>query len=431
MSKAYNNTNTSEFVNISQNLELENGQPLEPSVANRGVIDTHTGAMMADNCIIVDWLTFASKSWGFDEMVSLLGLTSRTWQKGKASRLHYEHVLQFGHIYIHYTSCDSKKYNPGACCEMSGQGCREFETYSDIDFTRLFQFLYAETYNTVGLYQDITISRLDLAFDDHTGVFDLPSLALMAQEVYFVSPARLSSFEVVRSYKQLDKDKCGLSVMFGSRESPVYVRIYDKRIERQAFDLDHWVRCELQLRKDAASGFIKTFCAEIGASFPLGRFFTSILANYVVFKCPSTQDSNKSRWAVAPFWSRILGDIERVSVFTPKNVEYNLERMERYAFDQNHNHTKSLIEMVGAADYLLALKDSADEIPQKYKTVAAALENGDEILKRLSDLDSESSLHYLRRCRDDINRTLIEMEYEQEQRKKEAASPTGSASIAS
>ena len=376
-----------------------------------------TTSAVSDNCILVDWLTFSGKSYGFNEMVALLGLTRVEWIEGKASRLHYQYVKQFGGISIHYTLQYSGKYNPGACCEMSGQGCRSFETYSDIDFVRLFQFLYSERFSkycvrdpvTGQLVEsdkcDITISRLDLAFDDHTGIIQIGTWAEFARRLWFTS--RCSAMQITESFEKLAPEFCGLSICHGSRSSNVYIRIYDKRIERHAFDLDHWVRFEVQLRADAAQGFVENFCSAIGEQFRLGEYFCGIVSHYLEYKCPGT-DSNKSRWVPAPFWCRFLGDVQELSCFTPKQVDYNLDRMERYAFQQNHNHTKSLLEMVGLADYLLTLHSFPNDLPTKYKGVAAALANGDEILKRLNEVEPDQQ--YLKRCRDSIDQKLKDWE---------------------
>lgn len=407
------------FVDFSQKNQVESPASSIPPSANRGVMDTSGGlpSAVSDNCILIDWLTFSSKSYDFDSMVSLLGLTHVKWSRGKGSRLHYENVMQFSGISIHYTSCDSTKFNRGACCEMSGQGCRAFETYSDIDFVRLFQFLYSERYNKPWIYNpatkelgydnvlDISITRLDLAFDDHTGVIQLDVWAEFARRLCFTS--RCSALQITESFEKLDPAFCGLSICHGSRSSNVFIRIYDKRIERHAFDLDHWVRFEIQLRADAANGFVENFCSEIGSEFRLGEFFTGIVKHYLEYKCPC-DDLNKSRWCPAPFWRRFLGDVSELSTITKKTLDYNLDRMQRYAFQQNHNHTKSLIEMVGAADYLLQLNQFSDTIPEKYKGVAAALDHGDEILKYLSMHESDSE--YLRRCRDSIDSKISDLQ---------------------
>lgn len=367
--------------------------------------------MIDDNCILVDWLTFASKSMGFDEMVCLIGLTGVNWQDGKGSRLHYQHTKTCGKITIHYTDSTCAKYCQGSCVEMSGSGCRFFESCSDIDFGQLFQFLYSESFNDVSGKPDITVSRLDFAYDDHTGVLDIDLIAEFARRFLFRSPKQ--KLEIFESYEKKDPQYKCITVTHGARSSDIYIRIYDKRVERQAFDLDHWIRFELQLRKDAACGFIRQFGRELlaGERFPIGKFFSGIVANSLTYICPYDGE-NISRAPVAPWWSRFLGDAEKISCIARKDMEYNLESMERYAIQQNHNHTKTLIEMVGMGEYLLSLHDKCDPIPTKYKTVAAALQNGDAILAKLETLDIETGEKYLTRCRDSIDQTLARMEEE-------------------
>lgn len=364
-----------------------------------------------ENCILVDWLTFTSKEDTYKSIVDFLGLSGCSWVSGKGSRLHYAQTYTFGGITVHFTpdNMNNKKWNQGVCVEMSGQGCRDFETFSDVGFTYLFQYVCSLSLLELG-----SVTRLDLAFDDFKGVLPLDVMEEYAKNFWFTS--RLSQFSVEMSSKVLEPDHLGVNIYHGSRGSNVSFRFYDKRVERARFDLDHWVRAEIQLRHGAAFGFLRNFynsnvsdSDSVSCPDNLGELFSSIVRQYLDYKEPSEQDINKSRWASAQWWTNFLGVVEPISLFSRRDREYNKSRMERYAYVQNHNHTKSLIEMDGLGHYLTELHQHRDPIPDKYKAVATAAENSDEILWRLDELPTESTEDYLLRCRSSIDSELARL----------------------
>ena len=216
-----------------------------------------------ENCILVDWLTFSSQVETKDSVIALLGLSECNWVVGKASSLHYAHVLQVQGISIHYTEFwdthfengfgdleKKKSFNSGVCVEMSGGGCRFFESYSDKDFNFIFRFLAKATKK--GNYN---VTRLDLAYDDFSGYIDINVMRDLTEKDYYTCV--MPSVSITKSREKKDSDLWGLNIQHGKRESKVSFRIYDKRIERKQYEIEHWIRFEMQLRKEAALGFIQ------------------------------------------------------------------------------------------------------------------------------------------------------------------------------
>lgn len=367
-----------------------------------------------DNCILVDWLTFSSLVETKDSVIALLGLSHCHWTAGKASSLHYAHVVKVEGITVHYTESSdiliengfgdlekSKKYNPGICVEMSGGGCRFFESYSDKDFNLIFRVLAYGAKK--GNYN---VTRLDLAYDDFSGFIDINVMRDLTEKDYYTCV--MPSVSITKSREKKDSDLWGLNIQHGKRESKVSFRIYDKRIERKQYDLEHWIRFEMQLRKEAALGFIQKLFLDENTP-DIGLHFVGVIRRYLEYKCPGN-DSNIARWKPAPWWLRFVGDVEKFSCIARKDLEYNKQRMDRYAYKQNHNHTLAEIEMDGLGAYLLSVHGYQDSIPDKYKVVASAAANSDEILRRLGEVKEESGLDYLRRCRVSLDSTISGIE---------------------
>lgn len=84
-------------------------------------------------------------------------------------RYKYGKRLSFGNIDIYYDSIN--KEQDYIMLEMSGQGCREFETFS---FLNLDDLVAMCQHNS----KDYHLCRIDIAFDDHTGIFDIKKIVV-------------------------------------------------------------------------------------------------------------------------------------------------------------------------------------------------------------------------------------------------------------
>ncbi|MCM1334591.1 MAG: replication initiation factor domain-containing protein [Bacteroides sp.] len=291
--------------------------------------------MEQENCILIDWfaMSFRVPTVMIYDVIKALGLNTSVeeWEH-LPGRYYYRDRLSLGHISIYYNNANPDKDFP--LLEMTGQGCREFETYNPAGFKHLFELAKdTEKYH---------MSRLDVSFDDFSGIFDI-------QQIY--NDYRLGNWVSTSNRGMLggdmhrrEKDYIGYSIMTGSKSSDMYMRIYDKAIERGYFDGRHWIRCELVLKQDRATVFIKN-------PKPLGEKYRGVLLKYFRFVEPNKLDSNKSRWAMQDYWSNFLGVVESISVFTPKNIEYNLPRLHHYVMEMAGNSVDTYIRCVGLYDF--------------------------------------------------------------------------------
>lgn len=191
-----------------------------------------------ENCILIDWVSITSKIHGTGDLIELLGLDDPgiVWENVKGAH-GYRDRLYWNSISIHYNGSDDM----GIWLEMSGQGCRAFETYSK---HKSFDILFDEVLNNP---EEMNITRLDLAFDDHKGLLDINEICEDVEDQSYISKFR--GWQVTRS-------DGGDSVTLGSRSSEVLIRIYDKAAERGFDDGRHWIRVEIQLRRERARAFL-------------------------------------------------------------------------------------------------------------------------------------------------------------------------------
>lgn len=267
-----------------------------------------------NNCILYDWLTFSNLAWTYDDAVDFLNLRGDGWVMGLASRYRYAERAQLNGIHIHFTPESlAGKYNAGVCVELSGQGCRAFETFSGMTMQQL-----CDRVRGLGL----NVSRLDVAYDDFSGLIDIDKMAVQAKKFYFTS--RLQVRKIVDESKISESEIAGVTVSHGSRESRIFIRCYDKKYERSRFDLDHWVRLEIMFRDENAVGFLD-------AQGGIGEKWAGVLRNYLMYRDPS-EDSNKRRWEVSGWWSELLGNAEALKVSSKKDLEYNISKYRDFVY---------------------------------------------------------------------------------------------------
>lgn len=132
------------------------------------------------NKVIYDWVSVTSKIHSPDGLIRLLGLDHDgiAWEQVKGAH-GYRDRLYWEKISIHYNG----REDMGIWLEMSGQGCRAFESFGSGDYEGLFQ----EVFSNPG---DMHITRLDVVFDDLEGLLDIEAVCGDARKAEYVSKFR-------------------------------------------------------------------------------------------------------------------------------------------------------------------------------------------------------------------------------------------------
>lgn len=295
----------------------------------------------AENIVIYDWLSFTSKTHSPEELISALGLAHVPWTETKGAR-GYRDRKYFSCISVHYNG----RADMGVWVEMSGQGCRTFESLSSVGWEGIFSFIRES---------GLKITRLDVAYDDHSGILNIRDIVDDTLNEMFVSKSdctdvRLSSNRRIK----------GTTVIVGSPQSRVLIRIYDKAAERGKPD-EHWIRCEMQLRDDRAVQFTKI-------PLPIGQAYAGVLLNYLRYVEPG-EDSNKWRWPMRDYWCNLVEDAERISIYQSPGMEYNEERCKRYVVNQAGNAIDACIQMYGLYEFEKMIQERPVSRNPKYDMV--------------------------------------------------------------
>lgn len=301
-----------------------------------------------ENKLLIDWLSFTSKIHSPASIIDMLGLCGIKFQDIYGMQ-GYQSRYYFNGISIHYNS----QRNEGVWVEMSGQGCRAFETYCSYEDGFLYLFEYFKHSP-----EDYHVTRLDVAYDDFNGVIPLESFAHDILKENYVSRFKWDCINVTCSPGYL-----GYTIYCGSCRSNLMFRVYDKAHEKKyrGEDYFHWNRFEIQMRDDRALNFIHQLNEE-----NLGDIFCGVIINYLRIVKPDKSDSNKRRWKMKKWFKDFIDSAEKISLFTKCELDYNLAKCEDFVYGHCGNSLDALIEIKGIDTVLEELKERKPERSQKY-----------------------------------------------------------------
>lgn len=295
------------------------------------------------NKIIFDYFAFTFRCVEPEDIIELLGLESVNFIDmyglyGYKHRYYYDGVsINFGN-----PSFD------GVLCEMSGQGCRVYETYGNSDW---FGLAYQVLIN-----DNAYMNRIDVAYDDFNGLLDLDLIKSDIRTCSWVSRARQCIITDEFDHKEL----IGQSVMCGNRGSNICLRIYDKARERnRTEEFEHWVRAELQIRHTHADNFLRFLLADdvnsiygvdIDVNNRLDALYFAVLNHF--FRCidiTANDDSNLWRKPCADHWIKFINSYKgnSLSLYSAPGVEYNILRLRHVAEEMYGGLIYTYIQIFG------------------------------------------------------------------------------------
>jgi phage replication initiation protein len=307
-----------------------------------------------ENCILIDWLSITSKIHSPQDFIRLLGLQDCVFESVGKGANGYQDRLYYDHISIHYNG----REDMGVWLELSGQGCRVFETLGHGNYDVLFG-------EVMDNEDQMHITRLDVAFDDHTGILDMDQLVRDTMDLdeegkplHFVSRAKMRGVE----WQHEDCQLPALTVYHGRKASDLMIRIYDKAAERGYLDR-HWVRTEIQMRDDRALEFAR----KLFAGAEIGDLFRGVLYNYLRYVDDPGGDSNRRRWPLKGYWQRLLDGAHQIRLYVRPGMEYNMLNLEQFVIKQAGNAVAAYLEIRGQEAFMEAIRKRGLQMPLKYR----------------------------------------------------------------
>lgn len=302
------------------------------------------------NAYLIDWLTFSVKCHTvneilsflqIDEIIPMLECTKGYWR--------YEHCISYGKLSILYGGT-----NNSITVNMSGQGCRTFETYSKLSWHELLYYACYEPGNN--------ITRFDMAFDSFDKKLKLDKVERIATKNINAlrNNEKTTNLRTKFEYIDVHNTTKGLTVYFGSNSSDIQIMMYDKARERgyEIEDKLDWKRTEIQLRNENAQLYVQNI---LKGELSYGEIFSITLNNYLAFI--NEDDINKSRCTLLSWWEKYLETTKRIKIFERKNIDYNLPKLEKFL---NHNCSSSI-----KTYYEIYGQKGIDDIIKNAKTLSA------------------------------------------------------------
>lgn len=280
----------------------------------------------------VDWLRIRLKTQNFGAVIEeLLGLQLSEMIVAEKSMYSYQHMLTYGNIRVCYTSSIDKR-ELGTLIDFTGNGCREFELVLVNQGRTWFDFLhevfkFSETNKGGRTLEDfLTFTRFDIALDELYLPSGNISLHSLRDRVFShkVLVKQFKNFSAVEGLKKIDGHfiNKGLTLNFGSRQSEVFIRFYQKDYEqallkdvsvqyiREVYGFKN--RYELELHDSKAYDVIKEWYTLESDLTIIG---TRLLNNYFeVYNDDGSYDEE---------WDNLIGTSSGFKFVTrPRTVDY-------------------------------------------------------------------------------------------------------------
>lgn len=289
-----------------------------PPASNTGAERTKEEPVRA----LVDWVRVTFFDVPIEQIVLVfLNMKLEDFENLDKGRYRYQKTLRRGNISLYY---DGIEEGMGVLLDISGEGCRELESWEG--------FVGWKEFFEACLYHDCNVPRLDIAIDDRKGYFTMKQIEKKVDKKEVVS--RFKGVEKHEKQSLGEDDPKGKTVMFGSRNSMVCVRFYDKlkeliRKKKPAGNWEIWTRVEIELKNERA----KKVAEYIAEGRDVGELVKGILTRYIRFVSkPKGSDSNKRRWKTWRNWERFLKGVQVIKLGTApeeKTIEENIDWIKR------------------------------------------------------------------------------------------------------
>lgn len=280
--------------------------------------DSNTGAERTDQTGLkarCDWLGVTFHTLHEREVIEdILLLNPDDFTEMDHGMYGYPRSLRLGNISVLYGG----RKGMGVHLSMTGAGCREYESIRGISWKVLFHVM---------LTVKAQFSRLDVALDDHIGLWTIEKIVKKVKRDELVS--RFRSAKRIEQIKIGNGSTTGETVYFGSPTSLIIIRMYNKVLEqlgREGVDPATipkiWNRTEIQARKERA----QTIAGLIANDIEIGTIVKGILKYYLRFVVKHKEDTNKRRWPTAPWWEQFLHNVEPLCLKQNNEMEASVER---------------------------------------------------------------------------------------------------------
>lgn len=305
--------------------------------------------------LLLDWIEFTCLQDGCNieiderEKLEAWGIELDKFKTLDKGLLGYRNRISGDYTQILYNGSDRMRKH----IILSGKGVRAYEVKQP-----------AENLIKMLTHEDVGFTRIDLAYDIKDGTIKFTELLQYLNNNSIVTRFKKYKYIVEKEINEDGQQTLGESIYFGSRNSNIFIRIYDKA--KQLELAGEWIRIEIVYKDDHANA-LALYIAQ--GKKNLGQLFSETLNNYLRFVEP-TNDSNKRRWKTAEFWTKILESSKRLKL-SFKGTEVDPAKTEDW-FKTKVAPSLAFLNIIWGGDMqkVESIVTGAEEyMPDKYKKI--------------------------------------------------------------
>ena len=239
-------------------------------------------------------------------MAQYLNIKNFEIAKSKYAQNNFNYQYQLGeHMILRLDGPMNDCYQRTCHLELKGEGCRDFEIRNPKKTWSNFLLFMVQL--------NARFKRIDIAIDDYSG----KDVTLGWLYEKFSKRRYTSVFRSpVAPHGSLDT---GLTLQFGSNESPIELVIYDKLAERKKrkkeCDKTYWVRYEMRFRNDLAERIAHQLIAKLKGDDYATKFSTFTFEQlYRIIDIKEENNysiQNQKKAKTDPRWLAFLDNVEK------------------------------------------------------------------------------------------------------------------------
>ena len=182
------------------------------------------------------------------------------------------------------------------------------------------------------------------------------------------------------------------TVSFGNRKSNIYLRFYDKKMERlcklkkdssefkEVMSIPHWVRCEFEFRNNHANKLVIALLKLSPAQF--SEYLSEVMNKYIRFT--DTEFGKSTRRTICAWWSDFLGTVKRSTLRSDPIQKNPFLSACNYVRISLAPTLDALRQRLGNNSFLSLIKDSANpdyRFKQKhYDIISCSVDASSELI---------------------------------------------------
>ena len=275
-----------------------------------------------------------------------LRVSFEDFQSYESKLMNYNHLWKRGDIWIfdYFDKFDTGNYQ--ITVQLSGQGCRQMELVFENEGITWLDF-FQEMFAAYG--EDMRLTRLDLAIDELYRGYESESEQFLLSDMIAKYYRKELDFESMRMWnyigggslnfedeREIEENRQGISLYFGSRQSEMYFNFYEKRYEfakQEGISVEEsleifgvWNRYEIRLSHKKAQSVIEEYLFGVDLA-EIAR----ALINSKIQVFDGTNDWGA--YMMDRKWQLLFGGVEPLKL-TTRPEAYNIDRTIRWLMHQ-------------------------------------------------------------------------------------------------